>query len=223
MDIVADYFLNRREVNLKVLLQAYYCLNRFQQISGNISQDCVRAAVISSNIPMREDHIEFYCVFIAESSLMTILEAGTISFRLRPELIANEVRFLQGLLILVDKKCGRELMGAKAFNNAVADYLSPAVYAPTWKVKKLHKPKHSHNVHVAPMSAESNDKVAHFLAKVRKHGMDILFPQSLHDKVQIELTASAIWLIDVHRCWPQSSLQLIQQADYLTASSLIPS
>jgi len=208
MDIVADYFLNRREVNLKVLLQAYNCLNRFQQISGYIPQDYVRAAVISRNIPMREAHIEFYCVFIAESSLITILEAGTISFRLRPELITNEVRFLQGLLILVDKKCGRELMGAKAFKNAVADYLSPVVYAPTWKVKKLHKPKHSHNVHVAPKStAESNDKVAQFLAKVRKHGMDILFPQSLHDKVQIELTASAIWLIGVHRCWPQSSLQ----------------
>jgi hypothetical protein len=188
MDIIAHSFFSQSQVDLKVLLQAFHCLIRLQQTHGHIPQDFVKAVVISTNILTQQRDIEFHIALIVESILTPVLESGSIRLHLGSDFITNEVKFLQGLLKLVDQKCGREVLGVQLFKSQVAVYLSPLVSMPTWKIRQFLKPKHPGNFteSTSPKTAaECNDKIIRFLAHVRKLGMDILFPQNMHDKVKI--------------------------------------
>jgi hypothetical protein len=187
MDKVQDFLLQNGRYDAFVLIRTFKSILALNKKQGYLLETDVLSAVSNSSctINFTSYHQTAYCTLIIKACMdLTYTSGGKVNFNLKKE-IDNEIAFFEASLKVVsDKKHPNINSITRDMKNQFA------------RAKIIYSLDSNHNDSDQSNQKEKNslygksmqniehlEPIVNFLAKVRKLGMDILFPQIAHDQV----------------------------------------
>lgn len=188
MDVIT-HFLSQSNgnVEMKVLLEAIEVLHSLQKKQGKIFRDDINRSLQSSFRCIEE--LSFHVALIVEGAMQPFLATdGQIYLRLREELVINEILLMNSLQCVLLSR-GSKSRGTFSFNHSsrITDHTRQNLANKPLSIESLHllqRRTFKESSLLKNVSlVENSEPIIRLLARLRKQGMDLLFPQSCHDKV----------------------------------------
>lgn len=191
MDPVESFIKLHRRFSLAALVNTHARLSSLQHAKGSILYEDILQSLTYVMRDMNAQELNAHAALLYEACLCPIVNAKSqMTLQMKPELIENEHGFIKNLLyVMYSRTGGLESPSVEEFKSEAIVFLKscPPPPPPPQYPSRVVADLAAIGIVQPPLQGriefEKSEPIIRLLAQLRKVGMDILFPQSVHDKI----------------------------------------